>query len=101
VDVPDPTQFSEFVVDVVRDDGAAVYVNGTEVCRSNLPPGPLSAATAATALVSSRTDETTPVRCTVPPGVVVAGPNVVAAEVHNADRWSSDLSFDLRLGGRR
>jgi hypothetical protein len=34
-------------------------------------------------------------------GVVVAGPNVVAAEVHNADRWSSDLSFDLRLGGRR
>lgn len=101
VDVADPTLFSEFVVDVVRDDGAAVYVNGTEVCRTNLPAGPLTAATGATALVSTRADETTPVRCTVPPGVVVPGPNLLAAEVHNSDRWSSDLSFDLRLGGRR
>jgi hypothetical protein len=101
VDVANPTLFSEFVVDVVRDDGAAVYVNGTEVCRSNLPAGPLTGSTAPTAVVSTRTDETTPVRCTVPPGVVVAGPNLIAAEVHNSDRWSSDLSFDLRLGGRR
>ena len=30
---------------VIRDDGAAVYLNGVEVWRSNLPPGPLTADT--------------------------------------------------------
>ncbi|MFM7068702.1 MAG: fibrinogen-like YCDxxxxGGGW domain-containing protein [Actinomycetes bacterium] len=99
--VDDPAAFTDFVVDVVRDDGVAVWVNGVEVCRNNLPAGPLTSSTPASAVVSTRTDETTPIRCAIPAGVLTPGANVVAAEVHNSDRWSSDVSFDLRLGGRR
>ena len=37
----------------------------------------------------------------VKPGLLKNGKNVVAAEVHQADTTSSDLSFDLRLTGIR
>src|SRR6185503_5391744 len=34
-------------VALLRDDGAVVYLNGTEVFRSNMPPGPISSGTVA------------------------------------------------------
>ena len=34
----DPSDIHELVVNLIRDDGAAVYLNGVEVERSNLAP---------------------------------------------------------------
>ena len=87
-------------VDLVRDDGARVVLNGVEVARSNLPEGALAADTRALASVGDAA-ETTPVRLTFDPGVLVEGENVLAVEVHQHSPDSSDLSFDLGLGGER
>src|SRR5688572_29675969 len=39
--VTDPAGFRNLVVRALHDDGAAIYLNGTEVYREDLPPGPL------------------------------------------------------------
>jgi hypothetical protein len=77
-----------------RDDGAIVYVNGVEVFRSNMPAVPVTYSTLAASAVSSAT---IPVQVTLPPGVLVNGPNVVAVEVHQVSATSSDLAFALEL----
>ncbi len=94
--VADPGAVGSLTLSLIRDDGAAVYVNGTEVARTNLPSGTLTAATRATANVSG-TAESTPVTYSVPPGVLVAGTNVIAVEVHQDVATSSDVGFDLGL----
>ena len=37
--VDDPSQYQQLLLRLVRDDGAAVYLNGIEVRRDNLPAG--------------------------------------------------------------
>jgi hypothetical protein len=96
-DVADPAAFTTLTIDLIRDDGAAVYVNGTEIFRDNLPAGPLTAATNASSALFGAA-ETTPVTYTVPASVLVAGTNVVAVELHGASGASNnDASLDLRL----
>ena len=87
-------------VELVRDDGARVVVNGVEVARSNLPAGELVASTPASSSVGDAA-ETTPVRCPFDAAVLVDGENVIAVEVHQYAPDSSDLSFDLGMGGQR
>jgi hypothetical protein len=63
------------------DDGAAVWLNGVEVLRTNLPPGPLTPETAAASV-----NRTAPAlaRFAVPAGLLRAGDNMLAVEVHRA-----------------
>ena len=98
-EVDDPAVFASLVLDLVRDDGAVVHLNGVELVRSNLPDGPIGSDTLARDYAWGP-GETEPQRFEVPADALVAGTNVVAVEVHSADRGSSDLSFDLRLEGR-
>ncbi|GAB3592738.1 hypothetical protein GCM10027446_13910 [Angustibacter peucedani] len=95
--VDDPSQYSDLLVDLVRDDGAAVYVNGTEIGRDNLPAGTLTVNTYTPVALSARADETAQIRMTAQATLLVPGVNTIAVEVHQADRSSPDLSFDLRL----
>ena len=78
------------------DDGIAVYVNGTEVFRSaSLPAGPLTTQTFTTSSVS---DESVYLTDTVNlGGLLVAGNNSIAVELHQATIESSDVGFDLIL----
>lgn len=99
VDVADPDAFSTMLLEAVRDDGIAVYVNGVEVGRDNLPAGPVSNTTGAVTALSTRAQETTPVAFSVPSSAFRAGQNTIAVSVHNTDRWSGDLSFNLRITG--
>ncbi len=92
--VTDPARLSGLTVNVRRDDGAAVYVNGTEVARSNLPAGALTNTTRAT---TWNTSETTYFAYAVDASTLRAGNNLIAVEVHQADPTSSDVSFDLSL----
>ena len=81
---------------VIRDDGAAVYLNGVEVWRSNLPPGPLNADTyAAVSLWGA--DERDPTMVPIDPALLGEGTNSIAVEVHNDTRRGGDLSFDAEL----
>ena len=83
---------------LLRDDGAVVYLNGTEVARSNLPAGAITATTFATTAVGGA-DESTFYPFTVSASGLVSGTNVLAVEVHQSDRTSTDISFDLELTG--
>ncbi len=86
---------------VLRDDGCVVYFNGTEVWRSNMPPGEITFSTLAAGNIS---DELENVWVDVEiPATLQKGQNVIAVEVHQDAPTSSDLSFDLQLdteGGR-
>ncbi len=94
--VADPAALGPLTLTLLRDDGAAVHVNGVEVLRSNLPAGPLTPATPASANVSGRA-EGIAVTATMPSSVLVPGRNMIAVEVHQDSMWSSDVSFDLSL----
>jgi hypothetical protein len=94
--VDDPGALTSVSVDVIADDGAAVHVNGHEIGRVNLPDGPLTANTFATAAVWGPA-ENEPVSFLVNPEILVPGENTLAIEVHNDRRRGGDLSLDARV----
>ncbi len=97
--VANPAEIGALQIGLIRDDGAAVYVNGVEVVRDNLPAGPLTSSTLASNYAWGP-GETNPHTFTVPADALVAGSNVVAVEVHSADQGSKDFSFALELIGK-
>ena len=94
LNIADPSQVTSLSGSILRDDGAAVYVNGTEVYRTNLPTGTL----ANTTLASTVVEDNVYYSFAVSPSLLVAGDNVIAVEVHQGAVDSSDISFDLTLG---
>jgi hypothetical protein len=96
--VADPTVFASLTLRYVRDDGIVVYLNGTEVVRSNMPTGTIGYTTRATTAIGG-TDESTWLESPVDPARFVAGTNVLAVEVHQSAPSSTDLSFNLELKG--
>ena len=96
LDVAEPAAITGLTLDVVRDDGVAVYVNGVEVARDNLAPG-AGPTTLAPNAVWTRADEAGPIRFAVPPALLHTGSNSITVEVHQSSQWSGDLSFALRL----
>jgi len=96
--VTNPQEFAAFTFRVLRDDGVAVYVNGTQVLRDNLPAGPLTYSTLAMQPIEPP-NESTQVVATVSPSAFVAGVNLIAVEVHQFATNDDDLSFNLELAG--
>jgi len=74
------------------DDGAAIYVNGTEIGRFNMPTGPLNFSTFASAPNDGGYAD-----FTIPKSLLLTGNNVVAVEVHQANASSSDMRFNLEM----
>jgi len=96
--VTNVAQWSNITVRVLRDDGAVVYLNGTEILRQNMPAGPITYQTLAAATVDPPA-ETTFFQQTLPSALLVNGVNTIAVEVHQVNGTSSDLSFNLELIG--
>lgn len=76
------------------DDGAVVYVNGTEVMRSNMPTSAITYTTLANVTVGSSPSAFTG---TFSSSLLTAGDNTIAVEVHQAAVTSSDIYFNLSL----
>jgi hypothetical protein len=93
--VADPATFTNLLLEVLRDDGVVVYLNGVEVFRDNLPAGAIAYATAALDTV----DADTYLQTNLPVSVLVTGPNTLAAEVHQSTANSSDVALDVALSG--
>ena len=86
------------VLELLVDDGAVVYLNGTEIHRQNLPLGAIDGNTFALEDIDEHAEHRfTTVR--VPTTALVDGDNVLAVEVHQSSLSSDDLSFDLGLTG--
>jgi secreted PhoX family phosphatase len=81
------------------DDGAVVYVNGTEVTRVNMPTGAVVDTTLATKEVGNP-DELLYYIYDIAGSVLQVGQNVIAVEIHQNARNGKDIAFDLKLGNR-
>ncbi len=80
----------------LQDDGAVYYLNGVEIHRANMPAGTPTHATLASAAVADAFFPKDPV--TIPPGVLQAGSNVLAVEVHQAATGGdADMLFGAQL----
>ena len=96
VTIANPASFTNFTLNVRRDDGVVVYVNGTERYANNMPAGRLHSTLASTAAAD---DGATPQTVTLSSAFFSAGTNVIAVEIHQSVVTSSDLTFDLELLG--
>jgi chitodextrinase len=94
--VTNPNHFGDLTLDLIRDDGAVVYLNGTEVVRTNMPAGAITSTTRASLGIAGL-DEFAVNTFAIPTGHLVAGTNVIAVEIHQQSPQSSDISMDLRL----
>ncbi len=88
--------YDAYGLNLLVDDGAVVYLNGTEVGRVNMPDGFIYYSTQAASTIP---DESAFHHISVPAALVEEGINVLSVEVHQASPTSSDISFDCSLIG--
>lgn len=79
---------------LVADDGAVVYVNGTEVLRLNMPGGPVSNGTPALTTVGNA-GVSGPLALDT--AALVTGTNLLAVELHQAAGGADDVLFGAEL----
>lgn len=83
---------SSILLRVRVDDGCIVWLNGREIARLHMSRGDVAFDALAEDHEAREWEE-----ISVPADALVAGPNLLAAQVFNSARDSSDLSFDLEL----
>ena len=80
-----------------RDDGAVVYLNGKEIWRSAMPEGEILFDTLANEGAGGSEESTFYLNEDVSPQLLLEGENIIAVEVHQVARTSSDISFDFEF----
>jgi len=96
--VADPGEFLCLRLRLLRDDGAIVHLNGSEVLSSNMPDPPITYETFAASTLTGPAEEFF-FDYYLEPETLVAGDNVLAIEVHLREEASEDMSLDLELSG--
>jgi molybdopterin-binding protein len=100
--IADASKIHSLDLSLIRDDGAAVYLNGVEVWRDGLNPNAAFNDLATQGI--SGNAESTPILNSIvvdqlPAGTLRNGSNVWAVEVHQRQLTSSDISFDMSVTG--
>lgn len=94
------TNYTELQINIRRDDGAIVYLNGREIARSNMPAGNVAYAdTASSGATGSGETAYFGETFMLTPGILVEGENMLAVEIHQEGDSSSDLVIDVELLG--
>jgi hypothetical protein len=96
IDIADTSGLDKTYVRLLRDDGAIVYVNGTEVLRDNLPSGEIIPSTFAVTFVGDQ-QESQYYEYAISNHFFQPGINTIAVEIHQNSPTSSDISFDLEI----
>lgn len=97
--VTNAAQVTALSARMIRDDGVAVYLNGTEIWRDNLAAAAGPNTPADTSI--SGTSEAVAILRTLNPADLVEGENVLAVELHQQAADSSDISFNFELNAAR
>lgn len=95
-EVADAASLDPVELHIRADDGAVVYVNGTEAARFNMPTGPIGPDTLAASSIASL-EEVEFTELPIDGNLLVDGTNVIAVEVHQYLPNSSDVVLDLAL----
>lgn len=99
-EVTNADEYTELLFELIRDDGAIVYLNGKEVGRSNLVAGVITSTTTASSASPENAIVPLPI-LTLAPGDLVEGTNTIAVEIHQSSPGNNDVGLDLRLLGAR
>lgn len=92
---PNAATYTQLRLRLKRDDGGVVYLNGTEIYRSaNMGFGDVFFNTLANFTGENDVDNIN-VSSSLP--LLNTGANVIAVEIHQESRGSSDISFDFEL----
>jgi hypothetical protein len=94
--IPEPSLIAQAAIRLRRDDGAIVYLNGTELFRNNVPAGTVTAATPALTDIDGA-GETAWLVHRFDPARLLAGTNTLAVEIHQSSAASDDVSFDMEV----
>ncbi len=97
-EISDPSQYTTLLLRLLRDDGAAVYLNGVEIARDNLVPNAGYRTLASDFVILDEEDEF--FEFAIDSSLLVIGTNSIAAEVHQVSAANLDLSFDLELSAQ-
>jgi hypothetical protein len=97
--VVDPAAVATLELQLLRDDGAVVYINGVEIARDRMGTGPVDYLTLSPEGPVGGAGEDTFYPFAVSPSVLTQGVNVIAVEIHQQAGNSSDISFDASLTG--
>lgn len=90
-------EFSPFLLlQLLVDDGAVVYLNGTEIVRYNMPNNAITYLSPALSPVSGSAEDHY-LDFIIPSDQLLEGTNIVAVEVHQSSSRSSDVSFNFAL----
>lgn len=100
IQLSEVTGFQQLTLNLQRDDGAVVFLNGHEVARSNMPSGDILYTTKASSAIGSQAEQAFH-QFIVSPEHLLEGHNVIAVEIHQNKASSSDISFELNLSGTR
>jgi hypothetical protein len=96
VDAGDLASAQSFVLGLVRDDAALVYLNGSLLRFENILPGAAFDDFGIAGAVGG-SDEDTFFQTVHDPSLLVAGTNTLAVEIHQDNPTSSDISMDAFL----
>jgi hypothetical protein len=91
------TTFTSIQLNLQRDDGVVIYVNGIERARNNMPNGVINFGTQASSDIALGAAENYSVNLST--AFFAAGANTIAVEVHTAAVKSADMSFDMEVLG--
>ncbi|MBA3971811.1 MAG: T9SS type A sorting domain-containing protein, partial [Bacteroidetes bacterium] len=94
--VNDPSDVSGLELSLLKDDGVVIYLNGTEVHRSNMPSGSIYFNTLAPSYIDGSAETIYKVT-TVSSSKLISGVNTIAVEIHQNSPNSSDICFDMQL----
>jgi len=97
--VNDPYKHLIYKLNVQRDDGVVIYLNGKEIMRNNMPNGTITDSTRANDLIFNSYNENLKHSKLISPDDLVSGTNIISASVHQAREDSSDCIFNLELEG--
>lgn len=96
--VPDASKVLSLDARLLRNDGVAVYLNGVEIWRDNLPSGAISNQSLALSTVSG-SGPAIEITKSFNPSLLLDGTNCLAVELHQSTPDGSDVAFDLELKG--
>lgn len=91
------TTFYSIQLNMLRDDGIVVYINGVERVRNNMPGGAIAYGTLASSNITPGAAEAVSVNLS--PAFFTTGVNTIAVEVHLRTTTSTDMSFDMEVQG--
>lgn len=91
------TDLLSLKANIMRDDGAIVYINGQKALSTNMPVSSDVDYKTTALYACGGLAETTYATYDLPLAALHEGDNVIAVEVHQAAASSSDLIFDLEL----